>query len=191
MWSYCNAGFVVLGRIIELMTGMTWDEALKTRLLGPLGAAQTVTLPEEALLHRTAAGHRFNQSIQIELSPIWGMARAAGPAGATPCATVGDLLTFAKMHLDGGLAADGTRLLSEAAVRAMQDPQFDLPQRPGEGAQHWGLGWMLFDWGGRRVLATMAVLWVSSRSCASLPEDGFAVAVLTNPTRREHYWAAA
>ena len=33
MWSYCNAGFVVLGRIIELMTGMTWDDALKTRIL--------------------------------------------------------------------------------------------------------------------------------------------------------------
>ena len=45
-WSYCNSGFSVLGRIIEVVTGKTWDEAMKERLFAPLGLTHTTTLPE-------------------------------------------------------------------------------------------------------------------------------------------------
>ncbi len=182
MWSYCNAGFVVLGRIVELMTGMNWDAALKTRILDPIGASHTVTLPEVALLHRTSVGHGFNLSLQIERSPYWNLARAAGPAGATPCATAADLLTFAKVHIDGGVAVGGARVLSEASVRAMQQSQFDLPRVPGEGAAHWGLGWMLFDWDGRRVIGHDGGTIGQLSSLRILPEERFTVAVLTNTT---------
>jgi CubicO group peptidase (beta-lactamase class C family) len=180
MFSYCNAGFVVLGRIVELMTGVSWDKALRERLLKPIGVTQTLTLPEEALRHRTAAGHIFDEKIALKLSPVWGMARSAGPAGATPCSTVDDLLTFAAMHIAGGVARDGTRVLSEASVRAMQEAQFDLPRVPGEGAQHWGLGWMLFDWGGRRVIGHDGGTIGQASSMRILPEERFAVSVLTN-----------
>ena len=57
-YSYCNSGFVVLGRIIEMLDGQSWDESLRERLVGPLGITRTVTLPEEAILHRAAVGHR-------------------------------------------------------------------------------------------------------------------------------------
>src|SRR5215831_11079604 len=36
-YSYCNSGFVVLGRIIEILDGQSWDESLRARLVGPLG----------------------------------------------------------------------------------------------------------------------------------------------------------
>ncbi|MBF6600230.1 MAG: beta-lactamase family protein [Dehalococcoidia bacterium] len=180
MFSYCNAGFVVLGRIIETMTGLGWDDALKTRLLRPLGVSHTVTLPEQALLHRTAAGHIFDAQLALRPAPVWGMARSAGPAGATPCSTVDDLLAFARMHVAGGVASDGTRLVSEASVRAMQQVQHDLPSQPGEGPSHWGLGWMLFDWGGRRVIGHDGGTIGQISSLRVLPEERFAVAVLTN-----------
>src|ERR1700689_5333332 len=50
-YSYSNSGFVLLGRIIEVLDGRVWDESLRQRLIGPLGLASTVTLPEEAILH--------------------------------------------------------------------------------------------------------------------------------------------
>ena len=56
-WSYCNSGFGVLGRLVEHLTGTTWDRALRDRLIEPLGLTHTVTLPEEVLLHRVAVGH--------------------------------------------------------------------------------------------------------------------------------------
>src|SRR5580658_4942321 len=57
-YSYCNSGWVVLGRIIEVLDGRSWDESLRERLCEPLELARTVTLPEEAILHRAAVGHR-------------------------------------------------------------------------------------------------------------------------------------
>jgi CubicO group peptidase (beta-lactamase class C family) len=180
MWSYCNAGFVVLGRIIEQLTGMSWDQALRARLLEPAGLGETVTLPEEALLYRAATGHFLTPSLEIMRAPRWNMPRAQGPAGSTPCATTGDLLRFARLHMDGGVAASGTRVLSGESVRAMRQPQFTLPKQPGSGAAHWGLGWMLFDWSGRRVIGHDGGTIGQQASLRILPDERFAVAVLTN-----------
>jgi CubicO group peptidase (beta-lactamase class C family) len=180
MWSYCNAGFVVLGRIVEVLTGKTWGDALKQRLLAPIGAEMTLTRPEDALLHRTAAGHMVDLQRNVKRTPIWGMSWSQGPAGSTPCSTVDDMLTFAKMHINGGVSGDGTRVLSESSVRAMQEPQFDLPDQQGYGAAHWGLGWMLFDWGGRRVIGHGGGTIGQLSDLRVLPDERFAVAVLTN-----------
>src|ERR1700729_675310 len=57
-YSYCNSGWVLLGRMIEVLDDRSWDESLAERLCVPLELAQTVTLPEEAILYRAAAGHR-------------------------------------------------------------------------------------------------------------------------------------
>jgi CubicO group peptidase (beta-lactamase class C family) len=180
MWSYCNAGFVVLGRIIETLTEKTWDAALKERLLDKIGATNTVTLPEEAILHTTSVGHNVTPKLEVTVARPWNMARAAGPAGATPCSTVEDLLKFARMHVDGGVARDDKRVISEESVREMQRPQVTLPASPGDGAAHWGLGWMLFDWGGRRVIGHDGGTIGQQSSLRILPEEKFAVAVLTN-----------
>ncbi|MDC7337999.1 serine hydrolase [Streptomyces lydicus] len=55
--SYSGIGYNVLGRIIEVLTGQTWDEALKDRLFTPLGLERSMTLPEEALSYRVAMSH--------------------------------------------------------------------------------------------------------------------------------------
>ena len=129
-YSYCNSGYVLLGRIIEVIDGQSWDESLRERLTGPLAATQTVTLPEEAILRRAAVGHhRDGTPVHV-----WGLPRSVGPAGLIT-ATAGDLLTFARLHLDGGITADGKRLLSEVSVAAMQSacaaiPEFSRLVRP-------------------------------------------------------------
>jgi len=182
MWSYCNVGFVVLGRIIEVLTGMSWDVALRKRLLDQIGASRTLTLPEDMLLHRVAAGHDVGLDLNVSLVKKWSIDRSSGPAGATPNSTVGDMLTFARMHIDGGLAADGLRVLPEALIQEMQAPQATLPRHPGDGARQWGLGWMLFDWGGRRIIGHDGGTIGQNSSLRILPEERFAVAMLTNTT---------
>src|SRR6185369_13730592 len=118
--SYCNSGFSLAGRVIERLTGGTWDEAVRQRLIRPLGLTDTVTLPEEALLHRTAVGH-----LSTGRTPVWGLPRAMGPAGLIS-STVADVLAFARLHLTGGIAPDGRRLVSERGVVAMTEKQADL-----------------------------------------------------------------
>src|ERR1700722_13402651 len=145
-YSYCNSGWVVLGRMIEVLDDRSWDESLAERLCGPLELTQTVTLPEEAILYRAAAGHRRGGA-RVR---VWGLPRSFGPAGLITAAPH-DLLTFARFHLDGGLAPDGKRLLSEASVTAMQQPRTVIPDFASPGAAI-GLGWRVDRWDGRAII---------------------------------------
>src|SRR5262249_48212951 len=123
-WSYCNSGFVLAGRVIEKLTGGTWDAAIKERLVAPLGMPPTGTRPEEALLHRVAVGHVTENGSEPERAAAWALPRPLGPAGLVN-STAADVLALARMHLAGGLAPDGTRILSERAVSAMTEHQAD------------------------------------------------------------------
>jgi CubicO group peptidase (beta-lactamase class C family) len=173
-YSYCNSGFVLLGRIIEVLDGQSWDESLRERLTGPLALTHTVTLPEEAILYRAAVGHHADGTA----THVWGLPRGFGPAGLIT-ATASDLLTFARLHLDGGIAPDGKRLLSEAAVSAMQQPQAAIPDFAMPGAAI-GLGWRLNDWGGRTVVGHDGDTVGQSAYLRIDPEARVAACLLTN-----------
>jgi CubicO group peptidase (beta-lactamase class C family) len=176
-YSYCNSGFTVLGRIIEVLDGRTWDESLRERLIGPLGLTQTVTLPEEAIVHRTAVGHRGHPH-SGEPSTVWALPRSAGPAG-TITASAHDVLTFARMHLNGGLSQDGTRLLGEDAVAAMQETRGRLPLDRGAQSAI-GLAWHLGRWEGQPVIGHDGGTIGQTSYLRVAPEPGVAVCLLTN-----------
>jgi CubicO group peptidase (beta-lactamase class C family) len=157
-YSYCNSGYVLLGRIIEVIDGRPWDESLRERLSGPLELSRTVTLPEEAILYRAAVGHRADGA-RVR---AWGLPRSVGPAGLITAAAH-DLLTFARLHLDGGLGPAGARLLSEAAAAVMQQPRMVIPALgaragadsaggAGGADEAIGLGWRLCRWGDRTII---------------------------------------
>jgi len=146
-YSYCNAGFVLLGRIIEVLDGRGWDESLRVRLAEPLGTTATVTLPEEAILHRAAVGH-----VQSDGRPVrtWALPRSIGPAGLIT-QRAADLLAFARLHLDDGVTADGTRLLPAELIRSMHVQQVAIPLAA-DGLTGVGLGFRLHDWNGRTLI---------------------------------------
>jgi CubicO group peptidase (beta-lactamase class C family) len=176
-WSYCNAGFVLAGRVIEKITGLTWDGALREKIYAPLGLTHTVTLPEEALLFRTAAGH-VDVSAEPVLAPVWQLPRSLGPAGLIS-STPADVLAFARMHLTGGLAADGTRVLSAASAAAMTEFQAEVPDKYILG-DSWGIGWIRFGWDGQRLVGHDGNTIGQAAFLRVLPEAGLAVTLLTN-----------
>lgn len=177
-WSYCNAGFSLVGRIIEVLTGTTWDAAMRERLYTPLGLRATGTLPEEALLHPAAVGHVEGPDGEVKVAPVWSLPRPLGPAGLIT-QPVSELLAFARMHLVGGVAADGTRVLSEESVAAMAAKQAELPD-PYTLGDSWGLGWIRFDWNGHRLVGHDGNTIGQAAFLRILPERGFAVGLLTN-----------
>jgi CubicO group peptidase (beta-lactamase class C family) len=178
-YSYCNSGYVLLGRIIEVIDGQSWDESLRERLTGPLAATQTVTLPEEAILRRAAVGHqRCGTPVHV-----WGLPRSIGPAGLIT-ATPSDLLTFARLHLDGGITADGNRLLSEAAVTAMRSACAAIPEFSAPGSAI-GLGWRLSRWGNRTIVGHDGDTIGQSAYLRIDPEAGIAACLLTNSAESE------
>src|SRR5579863_3049988 len=173
-YSYCNSGWVLLGRIIEVIDGRSWDASLAERLCAPLELPQTVTLPEDAIRHRVAVGHRRG-GVPVR---SWGLPRSVGPACLITAAPH-DLLTFARFHLDGGLAPDGKRLLSEASVTAMQQPRAAIPDISTPGAAI-GLGWRVYRWGGHTIIGHDGDTIGQSAYLRVDPRTRVAMCLLTN-----------
>jgi CubicO group peptidase (beta-lactamase class C family) len=183
-YSYCNSGYVLLGRIIEVLDGRSWDESLHDRLIGPLALTRTVTLPEEAILHRAAVGHDGG-GVPVK---VWGLPRSIGPAGLITAAA-GDLLAFARLHLAGGILPDGKRILSEASVSAMRQPRAAIPDFALPDAAI-GLGWRLGSWGGRAIFGHDGDTVGQSAYLRIDPEARLAVCLLTNAAESESLFRA-
>ena len=172
-WSYNNAGFAVAGRIVEHLLGTTWDDALRERVVEPLGLAATVTLPEEVLRFRAALGHVEDDDGGWQPAPVWALPRSCGPAGMVT-SSVGDQLSFAAAHLRGGILRDTGRA-------AMTAPQVQRVDHAGaEDACAWGLGWALGVWGGTPVLGHNGNTIGQSAYLRLFPDIGLVTVLLTN-----------
>ncbi|MFC4453715.1 serine hydrolase domain-containing protein [Deinococcus sonorensis] len=132
-WSYNNAGFYVAGRVIEVVTGLTWEAAVTELVLKPLGMDHTLFFPNEIMTHRFAAGHNKIDEAFVVQRP-WQMMRSAGPAGATCSSTVTDMAKYAHFIMDGTLAAQDSSGEGEAAepapLAAVDRPRLWAPVRP-------------------------------------------------------------
>ncbi|MFF7250863.1 serine hydrolase [Embleya sp. NPDC008237] len=177
-WSYCNSGFTLAGRVIEHLTGKTWDQVLRERLSGPLGLERTITLPEEALLLRAAVGHVSEDGGTPQVAPVWMLPRSAGPAGLIG-STSAELLRFARLHLADGATADGTRLLGAEHALAMREKQVEVADLSVTGAS-WGLGWHRYEWDGHEVFGHDGGTIGQFAFLRTIPELGLAVSLLTN-----------
>lgn len=148
IWSYSNSGYSILGRIVEVLMSMTFEQALHDRILTPLGLNHTVSFADEAIVHPVSVGHvpKQDDPSNLDVSPTWGLWRAFGPMGSAVVASAGDVLAFVRMHLDLGVAPDGTRLLDAGLTASMLDQQVELVDDSVLG-KAWGLGWILDSWG--------------------------------------------
>ncbi|MEV0647537.1 serine hydrolase [Phytomonospora sp. NPDC050363] len=180
LFSYNNAAFCVLGRIVEVLRGTTWGAAVHDELAGPLGVT-VATNADEAILHRAAVGHlATGPGGEFEVQSTWGLPASNGPAGAMLSTSARDLLAFARLHLDGGVTPGGTRLLSAESVERMRVAEVDVPRRSVR-PMGIGLGWHLFDWeGGREVVGHDGNTVGQTAFLRLLPGEGVAVAMLTN-----------
>lgn len=139
---YSNAGFAVLGRVVERITGNEfWSEA-RARVLDPLGMNDTVARPSGAdeqrlawvsdTAHQGSDVESYNSDYWRDLGLPWGGLYGSGR----------DLATFA-----GSFLPDGPRLLSSASVQLVTSDQV-LGVRGGVQSMKvvwqpafWGLGW--------------------------------------------------
>jgi CubicO group peptidase (beta-lactamase class C family) len=180
MWSYNNAGFCVLGRLVEVLRETPYDIALRERLIKPLGITHAATDPYQAILFRAAVGHlETSPGDGYHAAPIWALARSNISAGSMFAMSARGLLTFARMHLEDGRAHDGTQVLAPGTPGRMQAHEVDLPDL-GIFGSSWGLGFERFDQPEGAVVGHDGNTIGQSAFLRLVPEAGVAVAVLTN-----------
>ncbi len=184
MFAYCNVGFVIAGRVIEKVTGLTWDKAMRTRIVKNIGTPSFSTLPEQAMRHRTAIGHLGTPDKGLMVSPIAYLAQSNAPAGSTPMATAKDIVTFGRTLMDGGVAPNGHQLISKENTALIARPHCACP--PGGSLDGIGLGAFLWNWGGRLAEQEYDVFGHDGSTIGQAaflrihPKSGTVVVLLTN-----------
>jgi CubicO group peptidase (beta-lactamase class C family) len=181
---YNNNMYLVLGRIVEKVSGRKWDDFLRNELFQPLGMKSTSAAKSEirrwenvAAPHATDAGKL--QRIQRYIPD------ATAPAGAIH-SNVLDMAQWLKLHLEGGVS-DDRQVISKVRMEEMhtapqqaekKDPA--EPRDPRVSTENYGLGWFFNDQGGRQVVEHSGngngfVSWV-----AMIPEERLGLVVLSN-----------
>jgi CubicO group peptidase (beta-lactamase class C family) len=141
-YQYSNAGINTAGRLIEVVSGMPYEEFLDKRLFGPLGMKDTTFWPNSEQLSRLAKSYKPNaEKNDVEETtitqlkyPLDDRSRQPMPAGGL-FSTAADVARFCQMILAGG-TFEGKRYLSKAAVAAMTHKQ-----TPEALKDPYGLGW--------------------------------------------------
>lgn len=177
-FSYNNAAFQVLGRLLEVATGTTYNAAMADLLLAPLGLADTL-LEHDAVLQRPYAdGHAYlpinGQNALTVLTPLW-VPRAVDPAGGI-WATTRDVLRYARFHLDAASTGGPATLVQPASLRQMQEPAIAIP-----GLQvAMGRDWFIWNVGGSRAIGHGGDTLGQHTEFIAIPDKGFAFILLTN-----------
>lgn len=128
-YQYSNAGTNTAGMIIEIVSGMKYEEFMDERLLKPLGMTDTTFWPDEKQVARLAKSYRPNETKdgleEFQISqltyPLTNPDRQCMPAGGY-FSTAMDVSRFCRMLLNKG-KLDGKRILSEEAVKQMTTVQ--------------------------------------------------------------------
>ena len=119
-WSYSLlAGMETLGRIVEVASGLTFDQFLKQRLFDPLEMIDTTFVPTEAQLARSVTLYdgRDGKLVRIE-TPGWLSTKTLFSGGGGLWSTAEDYMRFAQMLGNGGVL-NGKRILSPRTVDLM------------------------------------------------------------------------
>lgn len=148
-WSYSNAGIATLGRIVEVISGQSFDEFLRERFFKPLGMRSTTFHPNRRLAKRLARSYQQNgQSGVLEETDVYFVKGELGdsqrtirPAGGL-FSTAVDMFRFYQMMLNGG-KWQGEQLLSEAAVYELTRTQTGNIQTGFTEGMSWGLGFQV------------------------------------------------
>ena len=132
-WSYSpSAGFDTLGRIVEIVSGQTFDQFLRQRFFEPLGMKDTSFHPTAEMVPRVATMYRRNANAldKVDMSDrVNNTTYFSGAGGLMTDAE--DYLQFAQMLLNGG-AWNGKRFLSPKTIELMSAVHAPdtLPGRP-------------------------------------------------------------
>jgi len=118
-WSYSNIGFDILGRIVELVSGQSFDRFLSERIFEPLGMKDTYFFVPAEKRQRIAALYEYTDRKlkRVDANEAAERTRIASPAGGL-VSTADDLLRFNEMMRGKGIL-EGRRVLSRAAVELM------------------------------------------------------------------------
>ena len=166
-WSYSNPGYVMLGFVIEKVTGRFYGDLLEERIFSPLGMTTAMIINEPVIVPNRAAGYETVAGTIVNQS--WVSRKFNTTADGALYLTVLDLAKW-----DAALYGD--RVLPQTALAQMWTP---IRLNDGTTAPY-GFGWSLGNVNGHRIIEHGGAWQGFKAYIARYVGDGLTVIVMMN-----------
>jgi CubicO group peptidase (beta-lactamase class C family) len=182
-WRYNSLMFVVAARVVEKLSGQSWESFVRARLLAPLGMHRTLLSPEAMEADSDHASPYALREGRAEKIPMLKGLSAIAPAGAVQ-SSVRDLARWLTFH-----ATRSPGLLGEDVWRELHRPQAQMPAPEEPEVQHpmYALAWIHETYRGHPLVFHDGAVDGFTAHLGYLPETGQGLIILLN---REHATAA-
>ncbi len=187
---YSNIGYTVAGEALASAAHMSFEALLRDVVITPLHMPSTTWTYEQAATMPNVAASHANIDGRQQVVPRERQREAIAPAAAVQ-SSASDLTRWMRLHLNNGVL-DGTRYVSDSAMREIHSVQSRIPTTPAMRAARlvqdtvigYGMGWQIMDYRGHRVIwhsgnGDGQIAWM-----ALFPNDKLGIAVMVNT------WAA-
>ncbi|MCW8833790.1 MAG: serine hydrolase [Colwellia sp.] len=184
-FAYDNLMYVIAGEIIAKMTGMSWQEAIQTRIFTPLDMKNT--RPTFSMIpasnHNVARAH---VSLDGKLNVVGGNFLEKFTSAGSVASSVNDMALWLKAQLNQGVYSEKSRLFSAEQSQAMWQARTLLPVSEAATKQDkthfsaYGLGWFLKDYHGVKLVHHSGGILGMVSKVVLVPEENLAMIVLTN-----------
>ncbi|MCZ2458821.1 MAG: serine hydrolase [Chitinophagales bacterium] len=189
-YGYCNSAFMVAGRILEKVTGDSWDDYVKQNILDPLGMNNTYTSTDGIAKRNNVALPHTNQFSSITTLPF-DQVDNLGPA-TSMVSCVKDLSKWLLMQLDSG-RYEGKRILpwqvlqqtrnGNTIVGSQRSPFYPTHMRL------YGLGLFMTDYAGKQVYWHTGGAFGMVTNVCFVPEENLGISILTNNDNQSFFEA--
>jgi CubicO group peptidase (beta-lactamase class C family) len=175
--SYSQAGFSLVGRIIEKTTGQTYEQAVASLVFDPLGLSHSFFARDDVMTRRFAVGHNRDEDGRLSIARPWRHWRSNNPGGGL-ASSVADQLRWARFHLADGRAENGTRVLPAKVLQQMKEQTVAL--RGSSLGDTFGICWFLREVDGVHTVGHGGSAHGQFAELLMVPERNFAVVSLSN-----------
>jgi len=178
---YSNQMVMLAGYLVEVLSGMSWEEFVQKRILDELGMADTSFYAEKLdEIEDHARGYVFTGAdyMQTEYLPLRGVAPAGGIVSNAE-----DMAKYVQFQLGDG-SWNGRQLISSAELEMMHTTQMNgtpyFWQFPEITDTNYGLGWFTDVYRGAKMVSHGGNTLGFSSLVTLLPEKNFGISLLTN-----------
>jgi CubicO group peptidase (beta-lactamase class C family) len=187
-WGYCNAAFLTAGELIPRITGKSWEETVKEKILTPLKMNRTLMLSKELKSASNAAfPYTMVDGILTEL-PVPDIDNLAPAGSISSCAQ--DMAIWLLAQLNNG-KIDSIQIIPEKAIQAIRMPYSIMGIDPRDKQEThfylYGLGLVINDRNGKLVYSHTGGVNGFLSSVMFIPEEKTGIVVLTNTDQNNFF----
>lgn len=194
-YEYNNITFIIASKIIEKLTGKSWEDNVRERIFEPLGMTSSmVTGDEFAAAKNGATPHEFNYKRgrmlsdttwvdSVAVNPLHGEEQAlhwltvVGPAGSVS-STVNDMSKYLLFHLNKGMY-NGKQVIAKEQMEYLRRGQ-TITSQDSSRITLYGHCWFVEQNNRYRVIFHTGTTWGFTALCAFVPEYDLGIMILVN-----------